>query len=354
MVRACPLLLPAFLALCAAGCGGGEPSPADPLRPEWRLWPREYVAFPVPAAEHVRSDRLHEQRFVVDLPGNGDVQFRGNVWPLGSRLSEDHVSEVQAASLVALRRALDEACSDPGLRTDPGPGTDAGTCRVPLRIRANRCTPWSHVAEVIRQALQPPARIERLQWSVHSSVTAHPVCQEAAVVATSRPADPLSIEIRGRPLEFGMLEVRLSVGDWSRTAREVCNVNAWIVSLDEEPVDALDAWSGATAVVQGQRGRHGAVELRITGEPEGVAWRHVVRVLDLLLGAGVREVHLPALGIRLALAEPEDTSRPPFVYPDDPVVTPLVVFLSVVAALSAFVLTFAGAARSRRVRPRRP
>ena len=84
-----------------------------------------------------------------------------------------------------------------------------------------------------------------------------------------------------------------------------------------------------------------------------VPWSHVAKVLDLLWGHDVRTVDLPGLGLDFELIPPEALHNDPFVYPDDPIASPLGWLLAAVAAVLAFVLTFAGAWRSRRVRPRR-
>ena len=171
-------------------------------------------------------------------------------------------------------------------------------------------------------------------------------------------SDPLVLELNGRRLENGAFETRLSMGDWSRTAEDDCYAwsSQWEIGHERLPADVLDAWKGIQGIVRDRVRQHDGIELRITGEREGVAWRHVVRVFDDLLGAGLREVALPGLGARLVLAEPEDTSHAPYVFPDDPVVTPLVAFLATLMVLAAFALAFLPLriGRSARKRPRRP
>ncbi len=347
MARACfPALLAALLAVTSA-CGGGEGAPDDPatLLVEWGDVEKRYVPIDPPVVEHVRGDRPEARPFVVYVASLGDSGHLPGLWLLASGSREEWT-----ASLVEFGVALDEACAEPGRRSG------AGTCRVPLRVNADVWVPWSYVEDVFRRALDVPARIERVEWWVRSSSTLHDVHQEATLVRAARPSDPLAIEIRGRRLESDGSEVTLSVADWSRTVRD--DADSWFtrVQVDPRPADPLDVWKGAVAVVQEQAGEHDGIELRITGEPEGVAWRHVVRVFDLLLGAGLREVDLPSLEARLVFAEPEDTSRPPFVYPGDPVATPVVVVLAVFMVLGAFVLTFLPLwfERSARKRPARP
>jgi hypothetical protein len=94
------------------------------------------------------------------------------------------------------------------------------------------------------------------------------------------------------------------------------------------------------------------VELRLPEPSTGILWHHVVQVLDLLIGSGARDIHLPGLGVDLSLPEPADLRADPFAREDDPVLTPWIVVLSALGLLLAFAVTLAPL-RRRRTRPGR-
>ena len=230
--------------------------------------------------------------------------------------------------------------------------------RPTLRLQIDADTRWTRTESVLRIAARVPGRQDPLLWNVASSTTLRPVHQAVRIVPLPEGWEHLPrVEIRARPPPDGAdhrVEIELVAGgeSWVRVEEDY-----------ESPERAATraAWSAAAATWGGWIGEARGVRLVIVDEARGdarrfVKWSHVVRVLDLLWGLSVRTVDLAGLGVRLELIPPEDLCVDPFVLPDDPVATPVVVVLATCMVLAAFVLTFLPLwlGRSARKRPRRP
>jgi hypothetical protein len=87
--------------------------------------------------------------------------------------------------------------------------------------------------------------------------------------------------------------------------------------------------------------------LEFSGDADRIPWAYVVKVLDLLMGGGGREVYLPDLALRLDIPPPEPIEA--HIDEDDPVLTWAQVLLMGLAIVLAFLVTLAPL----RARPRR-
>jgi len=290
--------------------------------------PTQYVALDLPRAEHGRWRRDTSGALAVNLFSTGDLIHRGKAWKLATGNEDEQ------------RAALDGYAADLSRFADvePPPG---------LHLHVDRNARWAHVGAVVRATLKV-LRVERVSWSVECGQRARPVCQEATVEPLGRLTPDLPVvEIHVRPAGDMAEEARLTVGSWSA------------VEMDDDGYGETDPWAADAGRLRELLGDARGIALRTYDESEGdetrhVAWRHVARVLDVLLDTEVREVELPGLGIRLHLLEPEDLRAGSQPFPDDPVATPVVVLLALLAVLAAFVATFAPLLlrRSARKRPR--
>ena len=330
------------LALVPCACGSRDARPATedagtsevPRRP-WGE-PRHRDAFPLnlPGVRNARWSRPEENPFVVSLPAGGDLYFAGKIWGLRTATEGERRTRFDALRSELARR------SERGSDQAASPEHPSS-----LRVRADRWLRWVSVRDVLQVALEEPLRIQRILLAVRSRSTFRRVEIEAAVSRSTHGDPPatgarLPIELSGRFVDAETAEVRLAVGG-----------EAWTVTYDQRPGheflasdqgragmgigDMADARAHLGTMAPGYE----TVVLRLPRKGREVLWGQVVGVLDMILGAGLREVDLPQLDVRVSLAGPQDLGADPFVHAEDPVVTPLTLVLCLLALAAVFALT---------------
>jgi len=267
----------------------------------------------LPKAAHVRWDRLDERRVTLGVSEDGFLQLADREWFLRT---SDGVERAEALAQVRAETV------------DP----------ARLMLVADGQARWEDVRAVLRAALDGAGSPCGLEWAVEGQFTWLHVHQEALVTPPRALDEAVPVlEIHARPAGPWDTEVRAVLGEFSAV---------------------LEGREDARRILE-QAGDPRSVSLRTFEESEAgdrrhVLWAHLVWVFDALLGGRARRVELPDLGVGLDLLDPDDPASGPFGYPDDPVATPVVVLLAVLAALAAFAATFSPLLlrRSARKRPR--
>ena len=144
-------LAPIALALVLAACSPSEPEaggagvrwlpdpgPVSRTRPEGR---KEWGPIPLPDMRHAWPDAPAEvPRITLNLLSNGDLLFKGNVWPHGVAHA---TTEERARCLRNLRSELEHLT---GFRPQL---LDEGGSRVPVMLHADRGVGWLDVRDVL-------------------------------------------------------------------------------------------------------------------------------------------------------------------------------------------------------------
>ena len=116
------------------------------------------------------------------------------------------------------------------------------------------------------------------------------------------------------------------------------------------PSGATVAQAGQQVEVKGPKGRllvplPDGISLEIADGEAELWWAYVVKVLDLLLGVGVREVSIPDGDLQLVLADPDKVEV--IDMEDEPVLAWPAIVACLLAVLIAFAITFLPRAKRR-------
>ncbi len=346
------------LLLCAS-CGGS--TGLDPDRPwgdagHWHTPPtdrhrgygidlHDETQVQLPEADHAEVDRwpprvdrgTEIRRLRLHVLRSGNTLLRSNEWPWTSEVEAE-----RRAARIALRNELQRLSAYPEMR-EPQPSPI-----VAVILRADRRAPWSTVRGVVELLHEPVIGIQHLQWAVYRPG------QAFASRSVDHRVSALLLRRTEAPGDAKPLTIRLTVsasGTGAATRLQIGG-RAWSFGEAGEGFDDPDFLARANAIwaevetllLEAARGASSA-RVEIVERDHELWWAYVVKVLDLLLGAGLRDVSLPDARARLRLDEPDTTL--PAVHADDSVLAPDVVVVCAVAVLLAFALTFLALRRKR-------
>lgn len=308
----CFLLL---VVLALAGCGGEEATtpPASPPEPDvgpsssltpaarqhWHAEiptpppepgsQKEYVRLDVPEAFSARTLDA-KARLVLNLLADGTVLFRGLSLPLATATPEE-----REAALEALREDMVRVVGGTyGRLAD-------GTSQAPLILHADRRVSWSTVAALLPVLLDDELRFPAIYFAAFRP----PDGWERVFGGTWSPLSPeRTAHPDALPIRIGLQETER--GD---TLTIAVGPNRW--TLDDHPADFGDAafvaamnrtWQALADWLETQT-RDGEVVANVLIPSRGSRlWlAHVVKMLDLLKTAGIRDVAFVTEGVGLAL-----------------------------------------------------
>lgn len=348
------LLWSGFL-LVLSGCGQPFERPPilrvdwhtqpDRLEPHWGIQLRDPDPLVPPEAHFSVSDVKvpgEPHRVVVNLTKRREVTLRKTRWALGGGSPREH--ERGRSRLLERLRAV------------VGPD-ERDAAQPPVLLHADRSARWGDIRlllRLLRDEVEPP--LQDLQWSISKPTRGFAVRHEARVDTAGRdelPGVVIPIRLTGRALPDDQVEVTLQIWDetWSFGEESASLEDPHLVAhanliweragyAREVPLPSVDSdlsmhSEGLPAV------------LEFSGDADRIPWAYVVKVLDLLMGGGGREVYLPDLALRLDIPPPEPIEA--HIDEDDPVLTWAQVLLMGLAIVLAFLVTLAPL----RARPRR-
>jgi len=255
--------------------------------------------------------------------------------------AEDLYPGPEDAEVVRGRQTPDERVEEilDGLRGIGGPTEIGGE---PIVLDVDREVPWLLVRRLLRGLMVVPGAPHpmRLRVARWPSGSPHYLGTRLRPCGRSEDQPP------------GVVVVRFAAAGADRLELTVAN-RSW--SLPVEPAGFDDpaflaqvnrAWDEVEAYLDGLDTSGGVARLESTGAGDGLWYAHVVTILDLLIGKGVRELELADDGACLTLDPPTGTTWP--VRPA-PVTGPMLLTAGI-AVLLAFVITFLplGVGRTRR------
>lgn len=305
----------------------------DPLllRPVGRGEPARY-GLDLPEAENASIDReLPFPRLTLYLLRTGDVGFKGIEWPWTTGAGPPQ----RRAALVALRNELQRLTADLEMREPIRPDPSV------VMLHGDRRAPWSVFREIAAVLLEPTIGVRLLQWAVYKPRRTAP--SRGVEHRQSAVMSPLA----SAPTPVPPLAPRLTV-TLTRTGggtRLTIAERTWSFG---DPGDGFDdpeflrranaSWAEIEAWLPEAAADTSYASIEVVGDGRDLWWAYVVKTLDLLLGAGIRDVSVPDAGLHLLLDE-VDEDVPPVVV-EDSGVTPSVVVLCALAVLAAFAITF--------------
>lgn len=328
------LLLPAALRVSRHDA---VPSPHGKGRPYARhlQLAREYVQIEPPRGLHGRWDAQGPvPRLTTSLDSAGTAKFKG--W---LRTLDDADPKAAAEARAGLSEDLRALLRDPAyLRPD-------GSSRVPVMISGDQNVACMHVRTLFTLLGDPGIQVDLVQWRLRHPGQGTHFRQDARLLGGYAPEDTrtgIDVHLSSRGPEVGSAAL-LRLGKVQ-----------WEVELESAPREYEDAgsaperaWSEIADTLEDLGRDTDAARILVQHHDELLAWDHLARLFDALVGAGIRHVTIPSwrLALELDIPPPADVPTPRRGRPT--LVTPWTLAGCALAILLAFALTWLPRVRAR-------
>jgi hypothetical protein len=307
--------------------------PVDAIAP-WGL-ANGKAAFFIPEANHTHSVVEHQEipNLTVNLFPNGDLRFKG----LDLKLRTGTVRDRRNAC-----RALDRELSL--MVGAPAFVAPDGSSLVSFSVHAAREAPWSSIREVIARARTAAYPMRQLHLCVDNPALAEDQIITAHMdYRRSHPRNALRVRLRVRAEDLNYeAHTQLDIDDreWVFADQADGFADPGFLARANEIWSEVEAWLPSVAFDAP------VAQIEIADGEGEIWWAYVVKVLDLLLGVGVREVSIPDGDLHLVLADPDEIEVVSM--EDEPVLAWQTIVGCLLAVLIAFAITFLPRARRRK------